>query len=400
MPLEYLSGNELLKYPFKDNTSQISNNNVELPTSVFADIIVALKTSDITAVSIDQINRPDSTTASIRFNYTGHAPNTLTFDITDAAKHELLSFDLTHVAIRLVPGSGFIDFFQSLPIATVQSYDLAFDDAAVFLHVPRVKQVAFYNLDELEAVVQGSELVENELLLAGGNNVSLVSEKNKLVAAVVVGAGAGLYNPCGNDLVIKSINNTPGDPLYKNFTLLADGCYTMERGDGVVNDFGLQIANVCTPKCTAEQLSAFAHYLNRVKDGMSDIANNASSIYDDLQTAIEDYKTTVLPTLLAPFIKSAITSYDDGYGHTLRSIVVGFFSRDGNIVTAAASVTGGTFVSAHYKSGDYTHKLLTASCSETLDCLTYGRFELVLKGAGPFVVTASAGDTTYTTTYT
>lgn len=404
MPLEYLSGNELLRYPFRAVDSPYSNLGVELTTTVFADMLVSLKSPLYIGAQVFSLSRSGTTAfVSISLINTDGDPESLTafsVNLSTVVKHETIAFDNQLCTLRIVPGSDFVSFFNSLDNAVGHTYSCNLVDDAIFLHVPRVKQVAFYNLDDLEAVIEGDELIENELILLGGSNVDFILESNKLVMSVSPGAGTGLYNPCSGDLVIKSINNTLGDPIYNNFTFLTDGCYTVERGNGIVDDFGLQFANICTPKCTDEQLGAFAHYLNRVKDGMLSISTYAAGIYAQMETYIDNYRDNVLPTYKTPFIKSTLTKFDNGYGDTYYSIVVGFFNRDDSgPVDIDVDIDGGIFVSGIYKQGPNTNILSEATHSTTLACLKASRLEVVLAAPGPFTVTATAGTTSYTEVY-
>lgn len=398
MPLEYLSGNELLKYPFKDSVFTY------LPNDVFADAVITFKQPDMFRASLYGIGRFGNN-VELSLNVYDISDQlayecTFSFDYTTAVRFETYAFNNAGLTARFVIGKGFVDYVASITNETTITIDRPFDPSAVFLHVPRVKQISFYTNEDLETVIEGDELTETTLELAQGSNIDFQNIKNQLSIDVIPGAGTGLYNPCPDDLVIKTINNTPGDPVYSNFTFLTDGCYNVSRGNGEVADFGLQFENICTPKCTATQLGAFAHYLNRVKSGMMSVAEYAASIYNDLEVYIANFNATTLPASRAPYIKSAITSFDNGYGGTRRSIVVAFYNRspDG-AVSVSATVSGGNLISSFYRCGSYTHTLNARSCSESLPCLQYGRFELTLNGSGPFTVSANAGTTSYSKVY-
>jgi hypothetical protein len=217
-----------------------------------------------------------------------------------------------------------------------------------------------------------------------------------MVISVLPGAGAGLHDPCSGDLVIKTINEIGPDLLHRNFAMLTDGCYNVERGylDGVdwIPDFGLTFENTCHPKCTAEQLGAYAHYLNRVKDGMQDLITFASDLYTELAEYIEEYKTTELPAANAPVIKTAITEFDDGYGSVLYSLVVSFFNRSKEPINITCDLPSDVFIKGRYKCGDQTLQLASYTFAGTLDCLANGRIEATMS-LGGFTITATAGTT-------
>lgn len=408
MPLEYLSGNELLKYPFKDETNMYSSTGVFMPNGVFADLLVGFNRGDLNYASLTGVRRV-GTNGEIKIAFydkdnTFVDYETYVVDLTSVIRHKLIAISSNPLSVRIIPGADFLTFFNSLT-STWQEYACVLDEFALTQHVPRVTSVTFVNNTEdgkvMEAYLYGDELTDLEMKMSGGSNVDLSYETNKMVLSVFPGAGTGLYDACGTDRVIKTINAVPGDPFYRNFTILTDGCYSVRRGFGTTPDFGLTFENTCKPKCTAEQLAAFAHYLNRVKDGMITISNYAADIYGQITTAIDTYTNVTLPASKQPVIKSSITSYDNGYGTLYHSIVVGVFNRhDNEAVTMNVSVSGGTVVESHYKSGDTTFDLGAArTYTGSLPCLDQGRVEFVFKGL-PLTVTASAGTTSYSKEYT
>jgi hypothetical protein len=409
MVLEYLSGNEIIRYPFKDDCSVVSTTNgITLPMSVFADMLVGFKTNQLTSAGIIGLVKSGNT-ASVHlavYDNTGAQVRweSLDVDLSLANTHTLFAFSFDAFIVKLVIGSGFYNFFNELPSDVVEEYNLPLAISATQQHVPRVTSISFINAgDNLEAFVYGDETSPQELNLLAGSNISLSEEKNKLVISVLPGSGTGLHNPCGDDLVIKSINETPGDPFLHNFTFVTDDCYTVSRGYGTHHDNGLIIENICTPKCTAEQFAAFAHYNNRVKDGMLGLATRANFILNELQTEITNYNNVILPASKLPFIKSAVSSYDNGYGTVYHSLVVAFFNRsDSEAVNIASTITlssGASIVSSRYKNGDINHVYEpTNHFSQSLPCLEYGRFEVVIKGS-TFTVGATAGTVTYTKSY-
>lgn len=404
MLLDFLSKNEQTKFPFNDDSYMLSSNGKLLTNDVIADLLIVFKSEHARKAILTNIAKIGSV-VTFTFAIKDEQNNSLaTLNVTQdlaalTQKHSLISMANSDYAVKLVTGSGFISWCESLTVN--ETYNCEVVPLAVMLHSPRVRSIAFYNLTELEAIVSGDELTETNLELSAGNNIEFAKSTTAIQCSVIPGAGTGLYNPCNNELTIKSINHIPGDLQYQNFALNADGCYVLTRGFQnellIWEDTGLTIENVCTPKCTAEQLGAFAHYLNRVKDGMEDLVAYINSVYLDLEAYINNYKTVILPQLQAPVVKSTLTRFDNGYGTIYTSVVIGFFNRsDQGDINVTATVTGGQVVRAFYRKGTTTTPIVGNTLStRVLPCLSYSRFEIVLKTAGPITIAATAGTTTY-----
>ncbi len=411
MSLDYLSSNELNKYPFKDNSSLIATNSSTIKNTYFADLLITYKTADGNGANLNTIyNNTDDEEITITFSFLNGAGafliDGLTIPYSAIVAHDMFSYDGTLYSIKLVFGSEFEELkdFPAESNFGAGKADIA--ESAIVLMVPRVTSLAFYNVEVLEALFQGDELTSTDVLIQEGSNMSFTQETDKVVLSVIAGAGTGLYNPCSGDLVITSINET-GPDVYNNFLLLTDGCYTTRKGTDDQFDFGITIENICTPRCTADQLGGFAHYLNRVKDGMHAVGILAGDIYTEMRDEIDTYTTDFLPTKNTPVIKSAVArftnAYDDGYDY--YSFVVSYINRSSEpvAITSTIGLTGATMMmdSIRYKQASDVELLGSANISKTLPCLQGSRLEFTVKSSsGTVTINAGAGTTSYTKVYT
>lgn len=102
---------------------------------------------------------------------------------------------------------------------------------------------------------------------------------------------------------------------------------------------GLRFKHTCTPKCSEEQVRAYAYYLNRVKDGLLTVSSYANSIRDDLAQAIEDYKTRskVLAYKMVPYI-GAEHLITNASNNNYVSVAVGIFDPRKTNLTSTLEV--------------------------------------------------------------
>ncbi len=407
MPLDYLSSNELNKYPFKDNSSMIGTNNaLPIKNTFFADLLISYKTSEGKLASLVNIyNDTEAEELILEFSFLSDMGAFLTnghvIAYAEIITHEMKSFDHELYSLKIVFGSGFNELTQ-YPEETNFGVGIAdIEESAIIMMVPRVTSIAFYTVDELETVLYGDELNDLDVIMQEGSNVSFTSETNKVVLSVFPGAGTGLYDPCENELVIKTINSV-GPDLYNNFLLLTDDCYTVEA---IVA--GLNIENICTPRCTATQLGNFAHYLNRVKDGINTVVGLAGDTYGDIRDEIDDYTTNFLPTKNKPRIVSSIVKnnnpYDPGYDY--YSFAVTFINRspDDVDITSTIGLSDATLLpdSFRYIQGEDVELLGGPNISKSLPCLKVSRLEFTVKSlSGTVTVGATAGTTSYNKVYT
>lgn len=386
MILEYLVSNSLNKYPFDDSCSLKSNDGFTIPNDYILDIYFCEKTNlNYTVSLIEFINDTVGETITFIFNVRDTADSLLETGISFVIAHsdiiirEVVYYNTTTWNIRLIPGQGLIDL-----ITVNTALDKTFDEAnaklaqsALVSPVPRVTSIALYNVDELFTTITGNELSLNTFELEEGANMSFTQDGLSASIAVIPGAGTGLYNPCGDDLVILDINNI-GPDSAGNFLFLTDDCYTSEK-----EDHGLFITNICTPKCTDTQFDNYAHYLNRIKDAITTLNGYVTTLADDLLAAIATYESDIVPVKNLPYYKYTYAKYPTPHGlKDYYSVVLGFFNPTTSDIALSIAVTGsglhfesGTI---RYKSADTTVILESASYTGIVPCIGVGQLEFIL----------------------
>lgn len=403
MVLDYLSQNETLAYPFKDKCSRKAANNYMLPNAVFADAFVVTTDSSIIGVYVKSITYT-SNNITVKFaafsDYSYTIVSELDCVIADNGieNHKTYSASNSYFKVKIVAGSAFEELLTSGNLV-FQPADSLFAAGAVITASPKVKSVSFYNYDDsLVASFSGSDTVEVLLNLEEGSNIKFTNENSEAVIDVSPGLGTGLYNGCGDDLVIKSINEIVPD-TYGNFLMQTDGCYNIDKQDA-----GLTITNVCTPKCTSSQLNAFAHYLNRIRDALISISEYAATIQEELADAITTFNEDLTRT--TPSIRAAVTKFDNPYGNPYYSFVVSFFNKTNEEIEVSTTITGASVLqqdSIRFKQGSRTvTTYTTVDITELVPCHEQGRLEFVISNTTGASVTieATAGDTTFSKTFT
>lgn len=389
MPLEYLSGNCLAKYPFKDECTLLSGDGFSLPESYIADLQLSygeqvpfraylysfgIVSGVVTLVFkfADQDGSDIGTPVSVSFN-------------TPLAEFSLVESFTSDGIIRLVVGTDFVTSPADLATTywTIASAEIA--QSATVQPVPKVTSIKLYNNGTLFKTIATSDVVFE---LETGNNFAFVNADNQAKLDVIPEAGAGLYDPCGSDSVIKSINGLTPNQIG-NFLMFADDCYEVKRGTqgspSWVYDYGLTFNNICAPKCTAAQMANFAHYLNRVQDGMNTIATHAADVANELKTQIADYVTFSITLKNRPYAKityEKFQSSDPAYFY--YSVVVGFYNPTPDPISVSITATSGAPVvagSIRYKSSEVSKILSTLAYSGMVPCISASKFEYTIYGS-------------------
>lgn len=401
MTNDYLTANELSAYPFKDNESFKASNDYVLDFDVIADLIVIAKQKIQKAKLVTIGNSASTITLTLQGTfYTGDETLTVSVPYANIESHKLFTASNDFFYIKLVLGIGFSKLLNAPASST---FSIALVESSVIPPVPRVTSVTFNNTVEgLITQIAGDELTNMDLTLEEGTNIAFGLDNSKMTLSVEPGFGVGKYNPCDNDLVIKTINAI-GPDRFQNFLLTTDDCYETEKGyddDNVwINNYGITISNTCTPKCTAAQLSSFAHYLNRVRDGMDTIVTQASAVQQSISNAITAFNSD--NTRTDPVITVAVSSFDNPYGSPYHSFVVSFFNKSEVPLEATVSVPGMSPISgtARWKQGKTTTPTGSLASQTTVACHAQARFEFILQFSGEVEINAECGDTNYSNTF-
>lgn len=387
MPLDYLTSNALNKYPFDDSATLKAADDVYLPNDVFLDIVAVSKSEALVGGYISTLASSLLTEVlTIEFKFTDVDANVIkTFEIevpfASVISREMYGLADDDVAVKVVFGVGAEEFITSTQSKTYSSAATKLAPSAFVLMVPQVKSISFFNWDQDVNTVADDPLVvvdgNVDVTIEEGANINIYEESGKNIMEVFSGAGTGLYDACGaNELTIKTINDT-GPDLNNNFLFVADDCYTSTP---LTN--GLELENICTPKCTPEQLAAFAHYLNRVNDGLLWVRNLASTTATAVRNEIDHYNDDVVPNKNQLSYKARFEKFEAvDAGKFYYSFAVGFTNPTNSDNTLSVTLTtSGTLVSSKFRIENTTNILTSTTISKVVPCLKVGVMEFVVFG--------------------
>lgn len=387
MNLEFLSGNELRKFPFTDDSFLESDSGFVLGNDFFLDLLFHHKTVTApfylkltrlvvvanTSVQI-YLSMYDSSDTIIGSAFSFVVP------FADVVNMQTIVSDHTAYWVKLVFGRGMVN---TLTQNIDESFDLlTFTDVAVVPALPKVEQIRLYNQETLFKTVTTDQVSDIELVLEEGTNLAIADDGVNTTFDVFPGYGAGLYDACSDALFISTINFIPPS-RDNNFLFLADSCYTTTP-----LTHGLLLENHCKPKCTIEHFENFVHYINRIKDGISTVGALAASTGTDLTTQIDDYNSTYVPVKNKPYIKHAYAKFPGSGGTYFYSVVAGIFNtRNTDIAFDIMVSHGGAFVpdTGRWRVKDTAILLGSSAYAGILPCLSVGKLE--------FVFSATAGST-------
>lgn len=393
MSIDYLSSNAINKYPFADNMSLTSVSDVVLPNDVFLDVIIVAKKNYVNGAYLSSYSSDGSSGLELRittFDKEESNPTTFAFSVPYAQVLEKETYTTSNndIVVKIVFGAGAV---RDKDLTTNLEFTIntaRFAPSAVIQLVPRVSSISFINWNKDSnteegtpiAIITGSELVSTDLMISEGSNVNLLNLSNGVNIDIFPGGGTGLYDGCAiNELTIKTINGV-GPDQYNSFLLATDDCYTTTPFDN-----GLLIENHCTPKCSTDQLGAFAHYVNRVTDGLQDVGDYGSSIAGALKATVDAFTATLgsrnLPYMRVKYGKYA--TLDSGY--YFLSFVVGFFNPYSEEVTVDVDITvDGVLRSVNYRMDDETSLVefgsTTFNLTAAIPCIKRGILEFVFRG--------------------
>ena len=337
-PLGYLTENSQRAYPFKENSVL-----EPLTNDFLVDAAITIHTPAITTVTVSRI-RKEQIAGTSRFNaffvfqfYSGTSAfvesetmSILNVDSDRTGQDVFATYTqaFTNVDIKLTVGPR---FFVVEPIPTF-SYDfpleleLQFEASAVNLYVPKV-EVTFQNSMGGGAVENLDTITSGDLNLACGANIAIAQNGKTLDLSVTPRAGTGLYDVCSDSPGIKTINNIK--PNHGNFNLNGGNCF-----DFTPVLAGLQLDHLCDPKCSPAQIANYAHYINRIKDGIVLVSEFAVKRREQLLAQMAAYaeKMNALLAPEAPYLEVEVVSSKNPQ-KLYDSFAVGVYNPNNNGTT-------------------------------------------------------------------
>lgn len=398
MNLEFLSGNELKKYPFTDDSKLESDTAFIFENDFLLDAQIYRKDATgsiyVKLVSLEIIPATEVLLQLHFFDSNGDeldAPIELTIPAEDVENMKTAVVDHALCCVKLVFGRGIVALLDQT-ISETFSY-LTFSDTAIVQRGPKVNQIHLYNENTLFTTITADD-DDIDISFEEGTNISMVDSEETTILDVFAGYGAGLHDACSEELFISTINGIPPSG-ENNFLFLADNCYTTTP-----LEHGLLLENHCQPKCTISHFENFVHYLNRIKDGISDVGELAGDTGTELTTQIADYNSSYVPTKNKPYIKHAYIKFPAPGASFYYSVVVGIFNtRDEDIAYDITVTHSGTYVedTARWKVKDTSLLLASPAKTGTLSCLSVGKLEFVFKAAsGTFTISGTLEGVSFT----
>lgn len=346
-PIEYLTGNSFIVYPFKDESSlRDITLTFLISNDCFLDALVVSKSVDITKAYLYSFTQ-DGVNFVLSFRLLNDANSliataTITKAIGSVVERQTFTYSDSNVAIKIVPGKAFVDLGLIAPFSyTFLQSATQVSSTAFVPYIPSVTNIDFYNIDPVTNLpILLTSVTDDDLQFEAGTNIDVIDNDGAASLDVIAGAGTGLFDGCDlNPGTIKSINFIPSNE--GRFFLLGDGCYTHQR-----NPNGLLLSNICKPKCTSQQIVNYGHYHNRIKDGIFDVGDYAETVKDAIVDQMNDYNTNVVPTKTMPKFNGKFVQTTDG-STCYFSFAVGIFnpsdspiSVDMHIVPAFPVVPG------------------------------------------------------------
>lgn len=355
-PLDYLTENSVTPYPFRDGCSLIPiGSSVPLANNVFLDFQYTTTDVNVRRVALGNlrilVGPVEYDVTAVYFTFTIFSYNAVDDEwivttkkfsklVSEIGAYTFFTHDFGDTKIKIVPGPGLPlllanrSLNYSFAVGTTNnrpSENMAaeFSPSTIIPAQPQLTKITFKNVPSMDVVLTKTIAAgTTDITFQAGSNIQFNDNTENIGFVVERAAGTGLYGTCEevtND-VIRSINGIEAD-THGNIMLTTDECFkTIYRPlyqAGVVSP-GLMFEHVCRPKCSADEVNAFAYYANRVQDGVNKLNGYIATIVQALQdqvTALEAKKTAVI---VSPFIdaQDVTTIYNS---RAYESIAIGLY---------------------------------------------------------------------------
>jgi len=335
LALEYLTQNSLTAYPFKTWKAIYSNNPNPIQDDWFYDILFVSITPEIRSVYISKIEKTGQGELNVWFNNfeTGDVifipVNIAASELVDHRNNLAKSFagvSTPFFSVKIVFGPGLVSKPPFTQTYIAGEAELA--SAAIVMSSPRIDHLIFQAYSPELSVIKDYSFPEVPSVKTNHNTDFYQTNTQAGILDVFPGIGAGLYDPCykpgdkitdvysvatvtpntsgalflktsgcyalntltSNDATVYGSNITSGylykyrsfstnrvdKPLFDVLTHQATDPTVPLLDAPVLVGNTLFIENFCSPKCPPESMNAFAHYLNRVTDGVKELSSIAT----------------------------------------------------------------------------------------------------------------------------
>lgn len=329
---EYLTGNEAIAYPFKEDAEGLSavgapyvhGAEALLPRDFMLDIVITIPGQDRAQLYLQSICRSGSIYTFTFCNDTGPVfAGTLT---AIPAERSMVAFQtpLSRIMARLVTGPSFAAFLDDTVDGTTDVFHL---------NLPLETAVVEFTPLKLTDLLVHAMDMNGDVRLYEGYNVQLdivpadpaTDTPATLKITAGSGLGAGQYNPCpalndgddgcGNTVpavdYIGTINGQPGNASDGSFTLDNDPCYRIIP-DAAGNR--LQVTNDCLPCCTCDQYAAMVVRLQTMFARLALARTSLNTTVTNINSDAAWWNGTLSVPLAVPQVESIYVALGNAAG--------------------------------------------------------------------------------------
>ena len=355
--LEYLNENGLKKYPFVDGATLAPTNGIQIPSDLLVDAGLYPSASNIRIwlVAMQQ------TALNISFTFKWVKPDASN-GTYPAVVITLSSIEqLLRTTFSVAGLSGFLTFGAGVVGLPVNVYTFTDDsnfivDSRILPISPKITTITVANFD-LGGATTAIASSTTDFTIKEGSNTQFLPQTGGEQLSVVPGVGTGLFDPCGGDLVVRTVNGVP--TTSGSFIFATDACQRL-----VPSAHSLFIENLCTAGCSAQLIEDSAYYINRVNNGLTQMGNLIKNLRDNLAAEINNYNSVTVPARETPYAIPTLARYGNGkpssgtqanYTYFTMRMYVYNPSTTPVVVTAAGTTgAGSTLVSIAYLDKDGT----------------------------------------------
>jgi hypothetical protein len=368
--LDYLTANELIAYPFHDDSlgltvqgeSVAHGATAKVARDFLVDALIIAPTSYYQVVYLDSIERIVDTFRFFLFNDEGGSVAVFDLDLGDIPPaRSVVSFaDAdTGVSVRLLTGDSFSSFLTGIVAGSTDSFGvrLPFSTAVVEFRPRRLEilRVPDGLSGEVDLTDQISVRPGNNILYGVNDNIDVPTDVATLTISAIPGTGLGQFNSCDDqeepiDYLARINGATPNED--GDLVLSTTACH---RIVGVPTSNKIQLGNDCVPCCDCQDyanvVKALEERLNRLALVHTQINTTASDVNDD----IIDYNTNIFPVIkvvsLTVHGKSGFSLAGPGASPNIATVEIIVNNR------TAATITN-PIVVAEFQNTDINAKLL------------------------------------------
>lgn len=411
---EYLSGNGLIAYPFKDGRA--INPSLHIANDIFLDALFVIpEGSAITRPFISKLTVIQNTIGLEISDVLQGIMGTVSIPFTDAVNHlgntesSFFHYVGNGWVVKFIFGPG-IENIKVLGInVNFTPEQTEFSQAAVINNVPVVNALNF------ESYIDGSYIPSSVHIYSSGEDALMSRGTNTdfnfllpetMYLDVKRGNGTGLHNPCDDGVItdIYTINNINPDSAGNMF-ILPDDCYSLKLltynetqlysyipaveanyGDfttpiptsngvaahtghfnaiaGSMGGHGLVIQNNCQPRCPPQNLNAFAEYLNRITDAAAELYKVVNNDYETYGTGSISGSTFTVAAgafcgggLPANWVDGVCNNRFIKYFHEGRTIAIQYSSNTTHTYTILEVINDNTVLLASVPPATTNHYL-------------------------------------------